>query len=169
MVYHDSRFDPIERNQIVYRRNAEVLVPERMGLESVRFIGCRSDAEYETLLHLLPKGTRSRWVSMIGVRPNLRLFNKGWTFVEQTEMSDDQLIFRFNPNTRTPGPFDVRVELTNQVTGQRYSWQDNGYRCRNSLTISLHRLSNPFDYTVRLFLDDQLAYANRYQSDDLPF
>ena len=169
VVYHDTWFNPLERDQIVHHRNAEVLVPQRMGLESLLSIGCRSDAEYKTLLHLLPSGVHSRWVDKVGVRTKLHLFNRKWTFVEQAEMNSERIIFRFNRNSSTPGPFDARVELTDPETGQRYHWHDGEYQAKNTLTLQLHQLRNPFDYTVRLFLDDQLAYANRYQADDLPF
>ena len=168
MVYHDARFDPPERDQIVYHRNAEVLVLERMGLEGLRYIGCRSPAEYETLLHLLPSEMRSRWQEKIGVRPELGLFNRGWTFVEQVEMSDEKLIFRFDRNTKTPGPFDARVALVETGTGQRFNWRDGEYQAKNTLTLMLHNMGNPRDYTACLFLDDNLAYVSRYQGNDLP-
>ena len=173
IVYHDSPLDPTERSQIVYHRqivhhrNAEVLVPERMGLESLRYIVCRSPAEYETLLHLLPLGTRSRCQEKIGVRPEL--FNREWTFVERVEMSAERVIFRFNRNTKTPGPFDARVALVETGTGQRFNWRDGEYQAKNTLTLMLHNMGNPRDYTACLFLDGNLAYAARYQGDALPF
>ena len=169
LVYHDTRFDRSERDQVVYHRNAEVLVPQRMGLESLRYIGCRSDAEYKTLLHLLPPGTRSRWVDKLGVTPNLQLFNRKWTFVEEVDTNTDKIVFRFNRNSFTPGPFDARFEIEITATGMKYQWRDAAYQCNQPLVVSLANLGNPSDYTARLFLDDQLAYANRYQGDDLPF
>ena len=168
-VYHDSPFDSSEPNTIVYHRNAEVMVPERIGLESVSFVGCRSVAEYETLLHLLSPGSRSRWIDKIGVRPDLRLFFREWTFIERADLSDEEIIFRFNPNSRTPGPFNSRVELSEQATGKRYSWNRQDHSCLEPLKLNLHNLRNAPDYTVRLFLDAQLAYANRYQREELPF
>ena len=169
LVYHDTWFDPLEASQIIHHRNAEVLVPQRMGLENLHYIECRSDAEYKTLLHLLTVRTRSRWIDRIGVRAGLRLFNRKWTFVERVEMSEEEIIFRFNRTSKTPGPFDARIELEEPATGRRYNWQNNAFDCDNILKLSLASLRNPVDYTVRLTLDGQLAYANRYQSDDLPF
>ena len=56
-------FDPDERDKIVYHRNAEVLIPQRLGLEALLAIICRSQAEYQTLLYLLALWhARSRWV-----------------------------------------------------------------------------------------------------------
>ena len=169
LVYHDTWFGPSERDQIIHHRNAEVLVPQKMGLESLRYIGCRSDAEYKTLLHLLPPGTRSRWVGKLGVNPNLQLFNRKWTFVEQVDMSTENIVFRFNRNSCTPGPFDTHSEIEETATGMKYHWRNKEYQCNQVLELSLFNLRSPSDYTARLFLDDQLAYANRYQGDDLPF
>lgn len=39
-VYHDSRFEPEERDKIIFHRNAEVIVPGELDLGSLRFIGC---------------------------------------------------------------------------------------------------------------------------------
>ena len=169
-VYHnDSQFFPTGLRQIVYHRHAEVLVPERMGLESLRYIYCRSPAEYETLLHLLPLETRSLWQEKIGIRPELGLFNREWTFVERVEMSAERLIFRFNRITETPGPFDAKVVIVETETGQRLDWCDGEYQAKNTLPLQLHDIGNPHDYTACLSLDGNLAYAARYQGDALPF
>ena len=140
-----------------------------MGLVSLRFIGCRSDAEYKTLLHLLSPETRSIWVSKIGVLSNLQLFHQEWTFVEQVDMNTEQIIFRFNHSSRTPGPFDTHVEIDEAATGMKYHWRNEAYQCNRVLTLSLSSLRDPSGYTARLFLDDHLAYADRFQGDDLPF
>ena len=169
LVYHDSRFGPAERDQIVPRRHAEVLVPERMELDCVRFIVCRSDAEYKTLLHLLPTDTLSQWGSKIGVMAGLQLFHQEWTFVETVDMSTDRIAFRFNRSSCTPGPFDVQVEIVETATGRKYHWRNESYQCNQELTLTLSNIRDSSDYTASLYLDDHLAYASRYQDDDLPF
>ena len=168
-VYHDTRFDQSEHQQIIHHRHAEVIVPERMELDNLRFIVCRSDAEYKTLLHMLPSEIRSRWVSKIGVLSSLQLFHQEWTFVERVEMTTDRIVFRFNRSSRTPGPFYTRVEIQDATTGTKYRWQNTDYQCNRALPISLTHLPIQSDYTVRLYLDDNLAFANRYEVDDLPF
>ena len=169
LVYHDTWFGPSERDQIVHHRNAEVLVPQRMGLDSLRLIGCRSDAEYKTLLHLLPPETYSRWVSRVGALSSLQLFHQEWTFVEQVDMNAERIVFRFNRSSRTPGPFDAHVEIDEAATRQKYHWRNGAYECNRELTLPLSNLHDSSDYTARLFLDDHLAHADRYQDDDLPF
>ena len=129
LVYHDTWFDPPNRSTIVYHRNAEVLVPKRLDLGAIRRICCRSEAEYETLLHLLPPGTRSRWVNKIGVQSPLNLFHNRWTFVQQTEMSDEKLILRFNQTTNTPGPFDARIAISEIMSesSKTYKWRNQNF------------------------------------------
>ena len=171
LVYHDSWFEPNDRSTIVYHRNAEVLVPQRLRLGAVRAIVCRSQAEYETLMYLLPPSAHARWVGKIFVSPHWRLFHNHWTFVQQVEMSDKRLLFRFNKDTKTPGPFDARVEIIELVmnTPQIYRWRRNEFHANEPLDLNLGSLSSPQDYTVRFFLDDQLAFASRYQEESLPF
>jgi hypothetical protein len=51
-VYHDSRFDPYDRDDIIYHRQAEVVVPDQLDFDNLKGIFCRSEAEYQTLLEL---------------------------------------------------------------------------------------------------------------------
>jgi hypothetical protein len=169
LVYHDTWFEPSERDEIIYHRHAEVLVPERLGLGALRFIGCRSQAEYTTLLSLLPPGTLTRWKDKIGVPSNLRLFHRRWSFVRRVEMDKEALIFRFNRGTEAPGPFDARVVIVESPTDVRYIWQDKEFLAKDILRLKLTALKNPQDYSVSLDLDGHLALAGRYQEDDLPF
>ena len=53
-VYHDKSLfgiDEIERYEIKRNRSAEVLIPKCLDLTYLREICCRSQAEYETLIH----------------------------------------------------------------------------------------------------------------------
>ena len=171
IVYHDSWFGPNDRSTIVYHRNAEVLIPERLELGAVWAIVCRSQAEYDTLVYLLPPSVRVRWVSKIVVQPNWRLFHNRWTFVQQVEMSNQRLLFRFNKDSETPGPFNARVEIIEPLMNpsRLYSWHNSELQAKDSQGLNLSKLRNPQDYTVSFFLDDQLAFADRYQEDFLPF
>ena len=115
MIYHDTRFEPQERSQIVFHRNAEVLIPQRLGLRDVRHILCRSQAEYETLRNLLPLRAWNRWAGKVGVVSRLNLFHGRWSFVEQVELAAEHVLFRFNQATTTPGPFAARVRCLRPV------------------------------------------------------
>lgn len=171
LVYHDSWFEPPERAEIVYHRSAEVLVPRRLDLKAIRAISCRSQAEYETLMYLLPPGARARWASKIGVHPNRRLFYSRWTFVQQVEMNDEYVLVWCNPDTATPGPFAISVEVSEQFTygPKKLIWSSCNFQADRRLRLRLSKLKHPQDYSVRLTLDGQLGFAGRYQEDELMF
>ena len=172
LIYHDSWFAQSDRSTIIYHRNAEVLIPQRLELRSVRMILCRSQAEYDTLLNLLPLGVRNRWANKIGIVPELNLFHNKWTFVQQVELSNSAILFRFNPNTETPGPFDARVEIYERLAeggSNRYTWSNAQFLASDVLDLDLSNLRNPQEYSVSLYLDGHIAFEGRYQGYDLPF
>lgn len=167
-VYHDTWFGRSERDEIVYHRHAEVLVPERLSTFAIRFIYCRSQAEYDTLLNLLSPGQLSHWADRIGVRPDLNLFHRQWCFVERVELNRAAVLFRFNVGN-SPGPFKARAELIESFTGLRYTWQSNEFTVSDPFGLSLMNFRHPQDYSIQFFLDDQLAYSGRFQDEPLPF
>ena len=167
MVYHDSWFGTLDRGTIIYHRNAEVLVPERLSTTAIRYICCRSQAEYETLQNLLPPGQLSRWTGDIGVRPDLGLFHRRWCFVEQVGLNRASVLFRLNVGN-PPGPFNAKAELVESFTGLPYTWQNKKFTVTDPFELALN-FRYPQDYSIQLFLDDQLAYSGRYQEEPLPF
>ena len=170
-VYHDKWFDPPDRSKIIFHRNAEVLVPQRLDLQSLRAICCRSQAEYDTFMYLLPHKIRAQWVNKIVVRPDWRLFHNKWTFVQQVEMTHEQLFFKFNRDSLTPGPFSARIVIIDrEVKPHRsYEWRKPEFEASEELVLGLASLGNIYDYEVKFFLDDQLAFASRYKDDEVPF
>ena len=127
LIYHSSPILATDPTSITYHRNAEVLVPRQLPLDSLKWIACRSEAEYETLLHLLPTSVRVQWIPRIGVWPNYQLFHNRWSFVERVRSSGDILIFTLNKQTESPGPFAAVVELLETATGTRYRWSRTDY------------------------------------------
>ena len=168
-IYHDGRFEPHERDSIVFHRHAEVIVPTGLDLNALYLIVCRSQAEYETLLHLLPSPTRIRWGAKIGIAPGLNLFEKKWTFVERVEKNSSSIVFYFNRDSLTPGPFRIQcIIIDTRTLRQLDSFDLPSYSINQPLSLNLQTLGFPTDYYVRLWIDGNLAYADRYQ-DDLPW
>ena len=164
-VYHDTWFDPQDRSTIIFHRNAEVTVPNRLDLSSLKFVLCRSQAECDTLLYLLPRNTRMRWIRNISLDTRMNLFFRRWTFVEEAELSRTEITFRFNRSTLTPGPFHTLVSISETMTNATYEWENDSYQANEVLRIGLSNLSTPQDYSVHLMLDSQLAFARRYQAE----
>ena len=99
----------------------------------------------------------------------MNLFFKRWTFVGDAELSTTEISFRFNKSTEAAGPFHAWVVIHETLTNNKYEWKDNDYQANGVLRIGLSKLNAPQDYSVSLFLDDQLAFAGRYREDVLPF
>jgi len=53
-IYHDGYYDTDTFPRRTYRKNAEVIVPEKVDVEHACGVYCRSDAEKHTLLNSLP-------------------------------------------------------------------------------------------------------------------
>lgn len=166
LVFHNRWFSTHERDEIIFRRNAEVLVPEKLALEPVlKFIACRSVAERQTLLSLLPLGVANRWLSRIRIGTS-DLFERHWTYVEEVTVVDDRVIFRFNPNTRTPGPFEVRFSYQEDGTDHERFWQGRKNRLN---TILSFKLAGARWGTVSLHLDNALAFTGLILLEEIPF
>ena len=165
-IYHDSWFSDEHREQIRFNRNAEVVVPHHLDLDPLRFVACRTDAEYETLLHILPSHIRRQWEGNIGTAPRWNLFYKRWTFVDRVDMSSDGIVFVFNPDTESLGPFEAQLRV---VDSQNLTRIDNSTKFtltgKGRQVVKLDAMG-PYGYYVSLFLDGHLAYASHYQGDD---
>lgn len=166
LVFHNRSFTLEEGDEIIFRRNAEVLIPQKLALEpALKFIACRSVAERQTLLHLLPIGLASRWASRIRLgEPGI--FERRWTYVEEVVTVDDRVIFRFNPNTQTPGPFQVRFSYQEEGTETVRAWEGQKDRLNSTLPF---QLSQARWGTATLHLDDSLAFAGLLLFEEIPF
>lgn len=168
MIYHDSWFMPDERDEVMMSRQAQVLIPDRLGLESLQYIWCRSSAEYETLHTLLPDAVWQRWRDKITARTDFNLFNRKWVYVERAALLDKQMRLRFNrcEDSVHCGPYTARVMLET-AKGHTHEWRDDHFAASNDLIITFDK---PMDnYTAKFYLDGDLIYAGHYTADDVPF
>lgn len=166
LVFHNRWFTPDERDEIVFHRNAEVLVPDSLPLvPALKFIACRSTAERQTLLHLLPAATSLQWLPRIRLG-ELGLFERKWTYVEEVITVDSEVVFRFNPSTRTPGPFQVSFSYREAGTGPERTWAGERTELNSLLRV---RVPDAIWGIVTLHLDDALAFAGTLRFEEIPF
>ena len=173
-VYHDTplyaSIPDAEKRNVVFHRQAEVIIPRQLDLGTLRYIVCRSQAEYETFLHLLPQNARMRWRDKLIIDSSRKpVFLKDWTYVESADLSSSRMTLLFNETSETPGPFQADVYVTDTISRERFSWQNASFTANKQLSLSLASVGPLWDYSVRLTLDGQLAFADRYQEDDLPW
>ncbi len=199
-IYHVGSIPEEQKRAIVFHRNAEVIVPKEVGLEHLKRIWCRSEAERDTLRHLLGESLWDIWKDKITNRSDHSLFFRQWIYVDTVEMSASTIRFRLNPchSLEDAGPYDIRVEIRETKTGAKYldvknqclltwnlqrfdtefsnplgkkKWNEIETKPGNTLSYSLRNLAQPDDYSVQLFVDDQLVFASRYveEIEDIPF
>lgn len=158
LIYHDTRFEPGRRDAVIFHRHAEVIVPQRIGLAHLRWLWCRSAAEYDTLRTMLPPHLWQKWRSRVVMRTDSNLFNREWVYVERVALTPNRIIFHFNPASRAldSGLFDVRVEV--RAGARSYTYHERTAEIGAAFALDLPDLH---DYRVTLYLDDHLAYAGR--------
>jgi hypothetical protein len=115
-IYHDE-----SEGINVFRRNAEVIYPRELDLYALLRICCRSSAERDTLISLLTAEAAARWAGRIGVDSKLNLHLRRWTFLEEVDLKRNAIRCKFNPSTKTPGPF--RLEINVRSAGRSQSWE----------------------------------------------
>ncbi len=168
-IYHNSWIDwgnPERAREIVACRNAEVIVAEKLELDALKFIYCRSEAEKDTLLHLLPSHLRQKYQRKIFASNRSPLFFRKRTFIENASLLGDRIHLRFSPDTTAPGPFHLHIEITTNktfVTKIENFTLGPSYEYRILLRQYLGR------YEIKALLDGHLVYANAFDDVNIPF
>ena len=131
----------------------------------LKFLACRSVAERQTLLHLLPDKIRLKWQEKIRLGEQ-GFFERKWTYVEEVVVVDQDVTFRFNPSSLTPGPFDVKMEFYAQKTHAPIlkSWHFD--RLPDILPLRFRGVTWG---EIRLYLDDTLAFSDSIIFEEIPF
>lgn len=154
--------------EIIFHRQAEIIIPQQLDLGALRYIYCRSEAERETLFHLLAPDLLTQYRNKIIATTRYIPFYRRHTFVEKTRLFPNGADFYFSPETRSPGPFSLQVEF--KVGDQQFNQTANNFLLQGEYSCKVRLPFSVSTYTVRLLLDTHPAYANTYQQeDDIPF
>lgn len=166
-IYHQGSFDTSRYRDITFHKNAEVIVPDRVGLDALQYIWCRSSAEKETLTHMLPDEIREKYQQRIFSSSRYRLFYGEHTYIERVRLNSNTVRVEFSPDTKSPGPFELLVEID---VPDFENLETDGFIVEpnySSFTIALPRSAS--NYEIRIYLDGHLAYANHFEEIDIPF
>jgi hypothetical protein len=166
-IYHTGPFDPDQESDITFRRNAEIIVPQKLDLSSLRYICCRSVAEKETLLHLLTLPLRKRYYTKILATTSSMLFYRHHSFVESADLTPSYAILRYSPDTKSPGPFHLHAEIKHGNTPKVVPLEIPNFDVTKGLKLRFPRPLHK--YTIRILLDGYLAYANSWEEIRIPF
>ena len=168
-IYHTGPFDPrkSEEADIASRRMAEVIVPDRLDLDSLKWIYCRSEAEKDTLLYLMTKAERHQYERRIVSTTRSGLFFRQHTFLESVRMGGDAAYLSFSPDTQSPGPFRLQVIIRSN-NGIHQNAKEDFFLQKGKFRGKINTGFNEYELEIRL--DRHMVYRNRYiEVDDIPF
>ncbi|MBK8465656.1 MAG: DUF4433 domain-containing protein [Chloracidobacterium sp.] len=165
-IYHGTWVSNEEREDIVSHRNAELVIPSQLDLSALKLIYCRSAAERETLLYLLPAEIRNVWSNKVAVASTATLFYRKWAFVETTTLSADRTIISFSPDPEYAKPFELR--LVRKIGKPKETIIKNFTANRSLPIVFSSRLQN---YDFEVYLDNNLAFAGAFDEklEEKPF
>ncbi len=149
-----------EKKEIIFHRNAEVLVENELDLSALKFIVCRSTAEKDTLLNLLPSDIRNRYLKTIIYATKRDLFERKWTFVERVSTKAESISFHFFPDTKTPGPFVARLEIHDPASKEIRIEEREHFIAKGSKELKFRAPRQ--HYIATLFLNEHLACKVEY-------
>jgi hypothetical protein len=161
-IYNDS---PHNDKSINFHKNAEVVIPIELDLSAVKFIVCRSPAEKESLLNLLPTDIFVKWSSKILVDTKLNCFFRKWVYIQTVDLTSKYVAIDFSPDALEPGPFVLMAKLT----GSREKVKEKQDFIANK-KIVFNFVEEVFIYQIEIKLDDNLVYIGKFDGyDDIPF
>jgi hypothetical protein len=116
----------------------------------------------------LPPEIKQTYQSKIISTARNTLFLRQHTFIETARLSETSARFHFSPETQSPGPFYLKVEI-NPYNSRRVHAEKDDFKVdpRNPLVVRFPT-SIP-NYRIRLSLDNHVAYENEYFDQDIPF
>ncbi len=162
-IYHEGSMPPDAKKELTFHRCAEVIVPGRVDLSALRYVCCRSDAEYSTLSAALPAAVRTQYLKKITSGAAANVHFRYWSFVESVSVEYRLVTFRFNPSSYTPGPFHAKATFTSPVWGVRI-WENPAYSTNaNQAKLAINLGEVPLAaYEAKLELDGNLAYLGSF-------
>ena len=168
-IYHTGPIDfrRPEESDIISRRMAEVIIPGHLDMKSLKWIYCRSEAEKDTLLHLLTDALRHQHEGRILATARSELFYRQHTYLESVRMDSEVAYLSFSPDTQSQGSFQLQVIIRSgdeirQSTEDAFSFQRGEFRWIINTGFD--------DYVFELRLDEHMVYRNRHiGGDDIPF
>jgi hypothetical protein len=169
LVYHDSSFSNQDKDTIIYHRHAEVVAFEELDLDNLKYIFCRSEAEYQTLVDLLKPEIYRKWEKMIGTTHKANLFFKNWIYVDKVDLGKESINIKFNLPACNINKVHMRIDIHERTTGKKYVWEIKDYTLEPTREIILSNILYPDSYRAQIFLDDQIMYSKEYNATDNDF
>lgn len=173
-IYHDgslSEFSQSDKDDILHKRQAEVIVKRQLSLEHLDYIWCRSNAEYTTLVNYLKrKGLFDKYKTKIAMKNNSMLFYQRGMMVNDVVLNETSIVITIRNANMGKGikmkaivvVNDIQYFVTWNITSEnRYTFDLKG------ISKQIH---NAGTYEVFIqFQEDEVYYGTWTEIDELPF
>lgn len=158
-IYHDTAIlDEERKREIKRRRCAEVIIKNKIPLNGfLAAILCRSHAERETLIEILPQNMRQRYLNKIGVKNACFYCNR--QYVKNVVLNKSLIDITYNMPTSSLYNYRYILQSDTSVIEKVYTATSK----RQRFTIS-----KPTDYyRFSISIDGHIAYSNEFF--EMPF
>jgi len=164
-IYHVGPYNINLNREIKFHRCAEIIIEKEFDLSALKFICCRSEAEKDYFLYLLPLNLWEKWQNKV-VISRIQLYENKWTFLEKVNLFSKRIVMIFSPDTITPGPFKAVAKISNLETGAHViKGRDNFFS--NSSKVLFTKVPDEYkNYKVEISLDANRIYANSFYIND---
>ncbi len=160
-VYHNIAYPS---RKVKFNRHAEVIVPNELTTDYVKTVWCRSQAEYRTLMELINYEVIESFSTKIGVAQKFPLFFKKRFYVENVTLTEHKATFSFNKHCSICGPFRSRIEVSKIGDHQSspYFWEDDSFTFSGDFVLNVQNIPFNKEYLIKLFLDGNLVFQDKY-------
>ncbi|MER2173037.1 MAG: DarT ssDNA thymidine ADP-ribosyltransferase family protein [Carnobacterium sp.] len=168
-IYHDRSFSGAQRNEIISHRQAEIVVPNEMSLNTLKKIMVRSIAEKETLMYMLSDDSKKKYNELIQIDSKKIVFFGRWTFIEEVIGMSNRFIIKTNRGEQVTN-YHIQVALIDNATSITYTYDNNTWPCVPEFEISFP--TDIANYTLKILLNQNIVYWNNFNIDaklDLPY
>lgn len=178
-IYHDESLNNENKGYILQKRQSEIAIQNRLSLDFLDLIWCRSNAEYVTLINLLhDRGISEKYRNKISVKQASNLFFMHHTYIDIVNMDMDSIAI-YLKNVSNDGNIEMKVilkmgliEYPKQVTlkaGEHYIYDMKKFRS-NIERYGGYKVEIYFcDKTVDAQNNVLVYYGNWTIAFDLPY
>lgn len=161
-IYHrDSLwgYSPEKLRHIVYCRNAEILVKDEINVyDFLKWICVRSEADKETLLHLVRDTTREQIKNKIKVFTQDGLFHNKQLYLKKILLDKNTISIDFaNINNES---FFLEVQAISIANDKRLHYSQKNYNITSDLIWDVTGLDKTYGINFILKIDSNLIYNN---------
>ncbi|MEL4029716.1 DarT ssDNA thymidine ADP-ribosyltransferase family protein [Caldifermentibacillus hisashii] len=175
-IYHYNSIPyemPFEdRQAIVKRRQAEIIVKDECDLVDLKRIYCRNINELETLKALLTPSVSEKYNDIIKVPKNPScFFNNDYLQVRKVFFKDRQLFIKWKTNGRNNTLFNFRFKITEIdsekeiCNGKEFNYNPYNHNQQRIFWKTKAFLNDYSIVNLEIFLDNNLIYKKHHELD----